>query len=285
MHRFFYLKILISLCLFSSCNLQKQNETAKNGNWLLLKRTEISAEVHHTNHYKLYGKYAPEYNKEILKAIDRVQSTAPDGGGYFASVRANPPESPIGYDLAFLGHKLLHLKRKTSYCSGATYSAFIEGMNEILKSKSDSVTPDRLEALKMQEPDGGRREDGVKFWGKWNDDGYGNDYALVQYSGIGKVIKPENARPGDFMNISWKNGHGHSVVFLGWYLDENNKLNAVYWSSQKRTNGLGDDIVPVERIKEVLIVRINKPGNLLKFNVNKTVNRNIPGYKINFHEN
>lgn len=65
----------------------------------------------------------------------------------------------------------------------------------------------------MQEPDGGRREDEIKFWGKWNDDGFGNHFALVQYSQMGTTIKPIHARPGDFMNISWKKGGGHSVVF------------------------------------------------------------------------
>ena len=237
---------------------------------------------HNTNHLKIFGKYTSSYNKAVLDAIDKVQATAPDGGGYFTGVKADPPESPIGYDLSLLGKKLLHLKRKTSYCSGATYSAFLESLNEILKDKSDSLSGDRLEALKIQEINGGRREDGVKFWGKWNDDGFGNDYALVQYSNIGKIIKPEDARPGDFMNISWKNGHGHSVVFLGWYLDKNERLNAVYWSSQKGTNGLGDDIVPVDKIKEVLIVRITNPENIFKFDVNKKVNRNVPGYKIEF---
>lgn len=284
MSRLNYATLLIIMFLFTSCGQKKESRITNKGNWLLLTKVDISAGTHNTDHLKIFGKYVTGYNKAVLDAIDKVQSTAPDGGGYFAGVKADPPESPIGYDLSLLGKELLHLKRKTSYCSGATYSAFIESMNEILKDKSDSLPADRLEALKMQEPNGGRREDGVKFWGKWNDDGYGNDYALVQYSNIGKIIKPEDARPGDFMNISWKSGHGHSVIFLGWYLDKNKKLNAVYWSSQKRTNGLGDDIVPIDKIKEVLIVRITNPENIFKFDVNKKVNRNVPGYKIDFSE-
>ena len=282
MIRMYYAVIIIAFFVFISCDQQKGNNITKEGNWLLLKKTDISSGSHNTNHLKIFGKYTSSYNKAVLDAIDKVQATAPDGGGYFTGVKADPPESPIGYDLPLLGKKLLHLKRKTSYCSGATYSAFVESLNEILKDKSDSLSGDRLEALKIQEINGGRREDGVKFWGKWNDDGFGNDYALVQYSNIGKIIKPEDARSGDFMNISWKNGHGHSVVFLGWYLDKNERLNAVYWSSQKGTNGLGDDIVPVDKIKEVLIVRITNPENIFKFDVNKKVNRNVPGYKIEF---
>jgi hypothetical protein len=134
----------------------------------------------------------------------------------------------------------------------------------------------------MTEEDGSRREDGVKFWGKWNADGYGNHFALVQYSGMGKVVKPEKALPGDFMNISWKNGGGHSVVFLGWYLDENNKKHVVYWSSQKGTNGFGDDVVPIDRIAEVMVVRLTDPDAVYDFDVDKSVKTDVKGYQIDW---
>lgn len=276
------LYLIFTLLLLISCNNYEVKKNSEKGNWLLLNQEDISSGMHHTNHFKLFGKYSSGYNKSVLKAIDKVQSTAMDGGGYFTGVKADPPESPIGYNLSLLGKKLLNLDRKTSYCSGASYSAFIESMNTILENNKDSISADRMEALRMQEEDGGRREDGVKFWGKWNADGFGNNYALVQYSNIGKVIKPEDARPGDFMNISWKSGNGHSVVFLGWILDQDKKLNVVYWSSQKRTNGLGDDVVPVDRIKNVMIVRITDPNNIYKFNVKKEIQTQIPGFKINF---
>ena len=102
------------------------------------------------------------------------------------------------------------------------------------------ISPERFEAMRMQELDGGRREDWVKFWGLWNADGPGCHYALVQYSGAGSEIAPIHARPGDFMNINWKSGLGHSVVFLGWHKDSEGKKHVLFWSSQMGTNGLGD---------------------------------------------
>ncbi len=80
------------------------------------------------------------------------------------------------------------------------------------------LSPERLEAIRMQEPDGGRREDLIKFWGYWNADGFGTHFALVQYSRMGQEIRPAQLRPGDFVNISWKTGLGHSVIFLVWLL-------------------------------------------------------------------
>ncbi|NOZ60191.1 MAG: hypothetical protein GXO74_00770 [Calditrichaeota bacterium] len=134
----------------------------------------------------------------------------------------------------------------------------------------------------MQELDGGRREDHVKFWGKWNADGYGNHFALVQYSAMGKKIDPINARPGDFLNISWKKGGGHSVIFLGWYINEDNEKCVVYWSSQRGTNGLGDAIVPISRIEEVMFVRLTAPENVFNFDVDKQIDTSVKGNSIDW---
>ena len=221
----------------------------------------MSEGTYHQKHFEIFGKYTSDYNLEVLKGVDKVQASAMDGGGYFVGIKADPPESPIGYDLKLLGKELFDLDRTTSYCSGASYSAFIEGLNLIYDESNKSLDPAIFESIRMQEIDGSRREDGIKFWGKWNDDGYGNHFALVQYSGMGKVIEPKDAQPGDFMNISWKSGVGHSVVFLGWQIDEN---------------------VPVSRIKEVRLVRLTNPDMLYNLDVDNTVNRNVSGYKINY---
>ncbi|MBS3999324.1 MAG: hypothetical protein KGZ71_02445, partial [Desulfobulbaceae bacterium] len=96
--------------------------------------------------------------------------------------------------------------------------------------------------------------------------------------------KPEDALPGDFVNIIWNSGGGHSVVFLGWYKDESPILNLVYWSSQKSTNGLGDVVVPIEKIKNVKFVRLTNPQNIFAFDPLKEVNRKISPNIINFEE-
>ncbi|MGH7597554.1 MAG: hypothetical protein ACREOI_14465 [bacterium] len=262
---------------------QAQNHTAKpgpttdNGDWFVLSKDDLVGRTHHTRHAEIFGKYVEGYNHYALQSIDKVQTTAMDGGGYFIGIKAVPAESPIGYKLTLFDRPLLEPPRKTSYCSGSTYAAFIEQMNVLFPGEGEKLSYDRYEALRMQEEDGGRREDTIKFWGKWNDDGFGSHYALVQYAKMGKEIKPRNARPGDFMNISWKTGNGHSVIFLGWYKDENGQKHIVYWASQTRTNGFGDEVVPLERIKDVKTVRLVHPENLFAFEVNTTVQRDVPG--------
>lgn len=280
--------VLVSLCFTLATVAVAQSDstalqpTTDNGEWFILKKEDLAGGTHHTRHAEIFGKYVTGYNAWVLQAIDKVQATAVEGGGYFTGIKAVPTESPVGYALTLFGKPLLAPPRTTSYCSGATYAAFIEQLNLMLPQAGQQLTPERLEALRMQEPDGGRREDTIKFWGKWNDDGFGNHYALVQYSQMGTEIKPRNARPGDFMNISWKKGLGHSVIFLGYYRDENGTKNVVYWSSQTRTNGFGDEVVPLERIKDVKVVRLTAPQNLLSFDIDTPVQRDIPGDVIDW---
>jgi len=254
--------------------------TNDGGGWLFLDSADIPATKHNVNHEAVFKKYVNGHNVSVLKAIDNVQAHAMDGGGYFIGIKATPTESPIGYDLKLFDKKLLEPPRTTSYCSGSTYGVFIEALNLILPNGAAKLSAERLESLRMQEPDGSRREDQIKFWGKWNDDGWGSQYALVQYSEMGDEIPPERARPGDFMNISWVRGAGHSVVFLGWFL-KNGQLGMAYWSSQKSTNGFGDvALCPLSNVKSVKIVRLTHPEKIFEFDVQRSVNRAIPGEKV-----
>lgn len=282
--KYFY-RILFLAALILSVSLQSSSyakEPKGKKPWLILAKEDLARGTYHTDHYRIFKKYTSGYNLEVLKAIDMVQAHAMDGGGYFIGKDSVPTESPTYYELKLFDKSLITPPRHSSYCSGSSYSAFIEALNIILAKKGKNLTPERLEALRMQEPNGGRREDWIKFWGIWNADGFGSQFAMVQYSQMGVEVKPEDARPGDFLNISWKTGIGHSVVFLGWYMDEKNNKNMVYWSSQKSTNGFGDQVVSLDRIKDVKIVRLTRPGNLFKFDINQKINKDVPGDQINW---
>ncbi|MER3496393.1 MAG: hypothetical protein C4320_06130 [Armatimonadota bacterium] len=215
---------------------------------------------HHSYHAAILGPSVNSINREVLRSVDKVQAQAPRGGGYFTGVRAIPAESPIGFSLRLKGEELLRPPRSTSYCSGSTYAVLVETLNQLLPK---TPSPQIIEELRMQEPDGSRREDEVKAWGWWNADGFGCDYALVQYLGLGTRVKLAEAIPGDFMNISWKSGNGHSVVFLGWIRHPSQPPAILVWSSQKGTNGYGDLMAPLSSIREISTVRLTDPLKLL----------------------
>jgi hypothetical protein len=276
---------IFTLFLLFNCSSNEfiKEATKDNAHYFFLQKDDLDKGPYHTSHSKIFGKYTEGYNDYVLKGIDQVQTTAMDGGGYFTGITAEPPESPIGYELKLMGKSLLNPPRKTSYCSGASYAAFIEGLNLIFSDNpSGELDNPHYEALRMQEEDGGRRNDGIKYWGHWNADGFGSHFALVQYSGMGREIKPENLRPGDFVNISWKSGLGHSVIFLGWFIDEAGEKYMVYWSSQKSTKGMADQKVPLDRIKEIKAVRLTNPEKIFEFNIENRVSSDIPGDKIRF---
>jgi len=281
--RLFAAGLIVIIALLSGCRMNHARcfPTKDNGKWFMLSKFALRKGAHHTAHARIFGRHVRGYNYDILKGIDIVQATAPEGGGYFTGIRAKPTESPIGYELKIFGKSLLTPPRSTSYCSGSTYGAFIEALNLIYgKCGIDSLDFDHYEALRMQEINGGRREDGIKFWGHWNADGFGNHFALAQYSGSGTVIEPKNARPGDFVNISWKKGGGHSVIFLGWRKDKAGKKYIVYWSSQKGTDGFGDQVVEIDQIKNIKVVRLANPEKIFNFNINTPVTTKVPGDKI-----
>ena len=269
------------LCLpLSLATAQINQATSDDGQWLFVDTADVPTVKQHLNHEMIFKKYIQGYNLAVLRAVDIVQSHAMDGGGYFTGTSAKPTESPVGYQLNLFQKPLLDPPRTTSYCSGSSYGVFIEALNLIFPDGGIRLSPERLESLHMQEPDGGRREDRIKFWGKWNDDGWGTHYAMVQYSGMGEEISPQRARPGDFMNISWVRGLGHSVVFLGWFMKEN-KMGMSFWSSQKSTDGYGDVVLwPLSNVKDVKTVRMTHPENVFSFDVEKTVNRDLPGDAI-----
>lgn len=275
----YYLFIPFCLSDNPSNNL---SPTTDDNTWFYLKPVDLTQGRYHTRHAEIFGKYVNGYNHYVLKGIDKVQETAPQGGGYFIGIKAVPAESPLGYPLKLFGLPILNPPRTTSYCSGSTYGALIEALNMIFPDGEKKLTLERFEAMRMQEPDGGRREDGVKFWGHWNADGFGTHYALAQYAGMGTEIMPERARPGDFMNILWKKGGGHSVVFLGLLKDEKTrKTNITYWASQAESNGFADVYTtPIDTVKSVKTVRLTNPENIFHFNTENKIELKIPGDRI-----
>ncbi len=276
-----YLIMIMAGLISLACCSSDLQPTRDDGTWFFLPPADLQAGAHHTRHAEIFGKYVQGFNLAILQGIDIVQAHALDGGTYFVGKDSIPAESPVYYDLALFGQPLIKAPRHASYCSGATYTAFMEALNLLQSGRAAELTPERFEALRMQEPDGGRREDMIKAWGYWNADGFGTHFSLVQYLGMGDAIKPAQLRPGDFINVSWKSGLGHSVIFLGWVDDPAGK-KLLYWSSQRATNGYGDQMVPVSRIMNLKAVRLMRLEGLFEFDPGATVNTEVQGDSLDW---
>jgi hypothetical protein len=259
--RIFYLLFVLAFC-----GIFVLSETGIN----VIYKSTGSLPRKHTSHEKIFSEKAFDYNRYILKAIDKIQGQAINGGGYYTNKQDKSKESPIGYPLKIFSHPLINPPRSTSYCTGATFAAFIEALNLIYPHGETRLTPDRYEALRMQEMDGTMRKDFVKVWGNWNTQ-WGAPYVMIKYLQMGKIVSQREARPGDFINILFKGGGGHSAIFLGWYKNENGETQLLYWSSQPETNGISDHSVPTGRISRLAIVRLTNPGKIFSFDVSKKI--------------
>jgi hypothetical protein len=239
----------------------------------LLAVVGVKLPMYHLQHERVFADYTSDINRAVLASVDKIQATAPDGGGYFIGVKAVPAESPIGVPICLFGQPLLNPPRGTSYCSGATYSALIGALDTLLFSRNAELSVDRQEAIRMQEPNGGRREDMVKLWGWWNADGPGSLYALALYTKMGERVGALEAEPGDFCNINWVKGPGHSVVFLGWDSTPEGEPTMRYWSSQKGTNGLGDQTSTLASMSGIVFTRLTHPERIFEFDPSKKMER------------
>ncbi|MFT7520376.1 MAG: hypothetical protein ACI9MC_002521 [Kiritimatiellia bacterium] len=248
--------------------------TRSDGAWWVLQPHESRSPTHHMGHERLFGDGVDGINLLVLRAVDDVQQRAPDGGGYFIGISAEPTESPVGQPLQMYGRSMLSPTRSSSYCTGATYAALLGAVERAVPEGLDEV---RLEALRLQEPDGSRREDERSVWGWWNADGAGGELALVQLVGAGVLVDQIDARPGDFVNISWRGGRGHSAVFLGWTFSEGQPAMR-YWSSNPGTDGYGDQTSLLSDMDALVVVRLRRPAAFKSFQPEGAVRRRGVAY-------
>lgn len=113
---------------------------------------------------------------------------------------------------------------RCSNCCGLTFEIFFRAMQ--LRNKQKGFDPDSFNNLTF--------DDLFNAMLIWFVVGPGDSPAkAIEYYGWGKKIENwEDARPGDFCDISRSSGSGHSVIFIGWTRDENNKISGLrYFSS------------------------------------------------------
>ncbi len=122
-------------------------------------------------------------------------------------------------------------KTRCSNCCGLTFEIFFRAMR--LRNQRKGLDPDDFNGM--------TRDDLFNMMLIWFVVGPGDSprEAIVHY-GLGRAITDwEQARPGDFMDISRNNGSGHSVIFLEWMRGESGGIEGlIYFSSN--SGGVGE---------------------------------------------
>lgn len=144
-----------------------------------------------------------------------------DGGGYHWT--AGNSGTPVA--LVHKGETILP-KGESSICCGLTLAVAFEVANE--RGLFEEKTPEQLKA----------------FQKAWYGDGPNSRETLcvhaVEQLGIGRAIPLDEAQAGDFVQFWRSGGSGHSVIFLQWVADGDERVGFRYRSSQKSTDGIGD---------------------------------------------
>ena len=198
-------------------------------------------------------------NQIVLEALRHM----PVGGGYSvkrdamtalrSAVSIFPPDAGIG----------LNVKpeiAKPSFCSGATYLAFLATIETLISQNRMQVSHETLTALLVN-----GQADGEGAWGRWNANGPGTARLFYEL-GLGESFSSiDSAKPGDFMKIFWTDEigvreAGHSVVYLGRRQAAEGEV-VRFWSSNTGV-GFSEKEVPLTKMKRVLVTRLERPERL-----------------------
>jgi len=120
---------------------------------------------------------------------------------------------------------------RCSYCCGFTFEVFVRAMK--LRNVQKGLDPDDFNGMTFH--------DLFNLLQLWYIEGPGDSEqrGIVAY-GLGRAITDlEQARPGDFLSYSTTPPGGHSVIFLDWLRDEQNRIVGLKYFSSNLTGSRG----------------------------------------------
>ncbi|MEM9080768.1 MAG: hypothetical protein AAGC74_08775 [Verrucomicrobiota bacterium] len=187
------------------------------------------------------------FNQTLLQTI----KTFPTGGGY-SGTDATKNLLPLASQPTPDGLLIIPTTARPSFCSGATYLAFLQTLNTLSPLQHPLST--KLAVATDQ-------QDGHGIFGRWNANGPGCAKLIADLNLGTNFTKLENAQPGDFLKIWWtehigKRERGHHVVYLS-----HTPTTLTFWSSNQ-PHGYGQKTVPLTNCKRLLFTRITKPQNI-----------------------
>jgi hypothetical protein len=120
---------------------------------------------------------------------------------------------------------------RCSYCCGFTFEVFVRAMN--LRNIQKGLDPDDFNGMTFHD-----LFNALQLWyieGK----GDSEQRAITSY-GLGRAITNfEEVRPGDFLSYSTTPPGGHSVVFIDWIRDDQNRIVGLKYFSSNLSGSKG----------------------------------------------
>ena len=165
-------------------------------------------------------------NPYVLKVIDAYPL---DGSYPYRCIKEKEYDlyNGVTQDLYYRGRVVARAHpnyTRCSYCCGLTFEVFVRAMKE--RNMQKGLDPDDFNGMSFR--------DLFNMLQLWYIEGKGDSpqRAIVSY-GLGYKIEDwEEAKAGDFMDLSRNNKTGHSVIFINWVRDDDdNIIGLKYFSS------------------------------------------------------
>ena len=143
----------------------------------------------------------------------------------------------VTFNISYQGRILLKANpsgNRVSHCSGITFEVFYRAMQE--RNKKLGLSPDDFNGMSYDQ-----LHDFVLNWYVADGNKVTQNVArVVEKYGLGRrITRLQDARAGDFIDLSRENNTGHTVVFINWLKDNNGTIIGLkYWSSQESTKGI-----------------------------------------------
>ena len=119
---------------------------------------------------------------------------------------------------------------RSSNCCGLTFEIFFRAMQ--LRNKQNMLNTDDFNGMNYND-----LYNAMLIW--FVVESGDSPMKAIEYYGLGKKITDwDEAKPGDFCDISRNNNSGHSIIFMTWIRDSEGKITGIkYFSSG--SNGVG----------------------------------------------
>ncbi|MBS4032251.1 MAG: hypothetical protein KGZ63_12650 [Clostridiales bacterium] len=116
---------------------------------------------------------------------------------------------------------------RASHCVGITFEVFVRAMRE--RNKTLGISQDDFNGMSADD----LREFMLTWYVANGSKNISNIVVAAEKYGVGTgITRLEDAKPGDFVDISRENGTGHTTVFINWVKENNKIIGIKYWSSQ-----------------------------------------------------
>lgn len=122
---------------------------------------------------------------------------------------------------------------RASHCVGLTFEVMLRSLQE--RNKKLGISQDDINGMSYKD----MYDMALMWYVSSGSKTTNNLHIAVEKYGIGKAIHNLNdAKAGDFIDISRENNTGHTGVFINWVKEGDKIIGFKYWSTQTSTKGI-----------------------------------------------